>query len=107
MKTAALFIATNIGILAMLTLFMQVFDIQPYLASQGVHINLAGTLMFAAVFGMAGSFISLMLSTGIVTCLILAGETVLHIWKQENLVVVMVNHNVFISVKNLFPVTIL
>lgn len=62
MKTALLFVGTNMGILAMLTIAMKVFGIEPYMASQGVDMNLSSLLIFAAVFGMAGSFISLMLS---------------------------------------------
>jgi len=62
LKTALLFLGTNIGILAMLTIAMKVFGIEPYMARQGVDINLQALLIFAAVFGMAGSFISLLLS---------------------------------------------
>ncbi len=62
MKTAALFLGTNIAILAMLTLAMKVLGIEPYMASQGVQLNLTSLLIFAAVFGMAGSFISLLMS---------------------------------------------
>lgn len=62
MKTAALFLGTNIAILAMLTFAMKVLGIEPYMASQGVDLNLSSLLIFAAVFGMAGSFISLLTS---------------------------------------------
>ncbi len=62
MKTAVLFLGTNVAILAMLTLAMKVLGIEPYMASQGVDLNLQGLLVFAAIFGMAGSFISLMIS---------------------------------------------
>jgi len=46
----------------MLTITMKVLGIEPYMASQGVDLNLQSLLIFSAVFGMAGSFISLMLS---------------------------------------------
>jgi len=59
-KTAVLFFGTNIAILAMLTVTMKVLGVEPYLASQG--LNLGSLLVFAAVFGMAGSFISLLMS---------------------------------------------
>lgn len=62
MQTAALFLGTNIAILAMLTFTMKVLGIEPYMASQGVSLNLTSLLIFAAVFGMAGSFISLLMS---------------------------------------------
>jgi heat shock protein HtpX len=61
-KTAALFLGTNIAILAMLTVSMKVLGIEPYMASQGVDLNLTGLLIFAGVFGMAGSCISLLMS---------------------------------------------
>ena len=62
MKTAALFVGTNIAILAMLSITMKVLGVEPYLASQGVDLNLTSLLVFAAVFGMAGSLISLLMS---------------------------------------------
>jgi len=61
-KTAALFLGTNIAILAMLTVTMRVLGVEPYLQSQGVALDLQALLVFAAVFGMAGSFLSLLLS---------------------------------------------
>lgn len=62
MKTAALFLGTNIAILAMLTMTMKVLGVEPYLASQGVDLQLGPLLVFAAVFGMAGSLLSLLMS---------------------------------------------
>ena len=61
-KTVVLFLGTNIAILAMLTFAMKVLGIEPYMASQGVNLDLQSLLIFAAVFGMAGSFISLLTS---------------------------------------------
>ena len=62
MKTALLFVATNVAVLAMLTLAMKVLGIEPYMAAQGVDLNLGGLLIFAAIFGSLGSFMSLMMS---------------------------------------------
>ncbi len=62
MKTAVLFLGTNVAILVMLTVTMKVLGIEPYMASQGVNLDLQSLLVFAAVLGMAGSFISLLLS---------------------------------------------
>jgi heat shock protein HtpX len=61
-KTAVLFVGTNIAILAMLTVTMKVLGVEPYLAAQGADLNLTALLVFAAVFGMAGSFLSLLMS---------------------------------------------
>jgi heat shock protein HtpX len=57
-----MFIGTNGGTLAMLTIAIKTLGIEPYMARQGVGLNLQSLLIVAAVFGMAGSFISLMLS---------------------------------------------
>jgi heat shock protein HtpX len=62
MKTAGLFLGTNIAIMVMLTFTMKLLGVEPWLESQGVALNLQGLLIFAAIFGMAGSLISLMLS---------------------------------------------
>jgi heat shock protein HtpX len=57
-----LFLGSNIAILAMLTFAMKVLGIETYMESQGVDLDLQSLLIFAAVFGMAGSFISLLSS---------------------------------------------
>ena len=62
MKTTLLFLATNMGILAMVTIVMRVFGVEAYLQSVGLHTDLTVMLIIAAVVGMAGSFISLMAS---------------------------------------------
>jgi heat shock protein HtpX len=60
MKRIALFIATNIAILFVLNISMRVLGLDPWLSSQG--INMGSLLLFAAVFGMGGAFISLAIS---------------------------------------------
>lgn len=60
MKRIALFILTNILILTMLTIVVQVFGLRPYLTSNGY--DLPSLLIFAAVLGFGGAFISLAMS---------------------------------------------
>ncbi len=60
MKRIVLFLATNIAILAVLSIVMQVFGIDRLLAEQGQHYG--GLLIMATIFGFGGSFISLAIS---------------------------------------------
>lgn len=60
MKRVLLFIATNLGILAVLTTAVHLLGLDRYLTSAGG--SLAGLLTFAALFGFGGAFISLALS---------------------------------------------
>jgi heat shock protein HtpX len=60
MKRIILFVATNIAVLLVLSIVMQVFGIDRMLAQQGQ--NPIGLLIFAAIFGMGGAFISLAMS---------------------------------------------
>ena len=60
MKRIFLFLATNIAILLLLSIVLQVLGFEGYLTSQG--LNLSQLLLFCAVFGMGGSFISLAMS---------------------------------------------
>ncbi|MDI1443556.1 protease HtpX [Polyangium sp. 6x1] len=58
----ALFVLTNLAVVAMLALLAQVFGLERFLVQQGVRINLPGLLVTAAVIGFGGSLISLFLS---------------------------------------------
>ena len=60
MKRVFLFIATNLAILLLLSIVMAL--VQSYLVAQGVDFPRMPLLIFAAVFGMGGSFISLAIS---------------------------------------------
>jgi heat shock protein HtpX len=62
MKRVVLFLATNIAILIVLSITMRLLE--GFLASQGIDISGQYTqlLLFSAVFGMGGSFISLAMS---------------------------------------------
>jgi len=60
MKRVFLFIVTNLGILAVLSISMQVLGVDRMLQQNGM--NLTGLLIMAAIMGMGGAFISLLLS---------------------------------------------
>lgn len=60
MTRIALFVATNIAIVFVLNISLRLLGVEPYLQQQG--LNLGSLLIFAAVFGMGGSFISLAIS---------------------------------------------
>ena len=62
MKRILLFIATNVAVLLVLTIAMQLLGIESLLAEQGTQLNLQSLLIFSAVIGFAGSFISLAIS---------------------------------------------
>lgn len=60
MKRVFLFLATNIAVIAVLSITMQLLGIDQYIAAQGS--SLSGLLIFASVFGFGGAFISLAIS---------------------------------------------
>lgn len=60
MKRIALFLATNLAIVLVLSLSLRLLGVEPYLNEQGLNLN--ALLIFAAVFGFGGAFISLALS---------------------------------------------
>ena len=60
MKRIALFLATNLAIVLVLSVTMRVLGVEPYLNANG--LNLTSLLVFAAVMGFGGSFISLAIS---------------------------------------------
>ena len=62
MKRIALFLATNMAILVVLTIAMQLLGIESLLNEQGTQLDLQSLLIFSAVIGFAGSFISLAIS---------------------------------------------
>ena len=57
-----LFLLANFGVLAVLSVSMRVLGVDAWLASQGGGLNLNFLLVFAAIMGFAGSFISLAMS---------------------------------------------
>ena len=60
MKRTILFLATNLGIMLVLSVTMRLLGVEPYLNANG--LNLTSLLIFAAVMGFGGSFISLAIS---------------------------------------------
>jgi len=60
MKRILLFLATNLAIVLVLSVTMRLLGVEPYLNEQG--LNLTSLLIFAAVMGFGGSFISLAIS---------------------------------------------
>lgn len=60
MKRVILFLATNLAIVLVLSLTMKILGVEPYLNAKG--LNLQSLLIFAAVMGFGGSFISLAIS---------------------------------------------
>jgi heat shock protein HtpX len=62
MKRVLLFLATNIAILLVLSISLQLLGIDSMLADSGSGINMQALLVMAAVLGMGGSFVSLLLS---------------------------------------------
>jgi heat shock protein HtpX len=57
-----LFLGTNIAVLLLASITFRVLGLEQFMYQQGVGINLTGMLIFAAVFGMGGSFFSLLIS---------------------------------------------
>ena len=57
-----LFLLANFGVLAVLSVSMRVLGVDAWLAGQGGFMNLNFLLVFAAIMGFAGSFISLAMS---------------------------------------------
>ena len=62
MNRIALFLATNMAILLVLSISMSIFGIEGVLDEQGVDLNLNSLLFISSVIGFAGAFISLALS---------------------------------------------
>ena len=62
MKRIGLFIMTNIAIMLVLAVALQVLGIDSLLKESGSDLDLRALLIFSAIFGMGGSFISLAMS---------------------------------------------
>ena len=61
MKRIFLFLATNIAIIAVLSITLRLLGVDQILDAQGTDLNLQSLLIFAAVFGFGGSIISLLI----------------------------------------------
>ena len=62
MKRILLFLATNLAIVVLLGIVLRLLGVESILDESGTDLNLGALLVFAAVFGFAGSFISLAIS---------------------------------------------
>ena len=62
MKRIFLFLATNIAILLVLSVTLQLLGVERILDEQGTGLDLQSLLVLAAVIGFGGSFISLLIS---------------------------------------------
>ncbi len=62
MKRIFLFLATNLAIIFVLSIALQLLGFEGYLDEQGVDLNISSLLLFSAVFGFGGSFVSLAIS---------------------------------------------
>jgi len=60
MKRIVLFLATNLAVVVLLSVIINLFGLNQWLTAQG--IDYTGLLVFSAVVGFAGSFISLLMS---------------------------------------------
>ncbi|MGB5277299.1 MAG: protease HtpX [Gammaproteobacteria bacterium] len=62
MKRIALFLATNIAVLVVLSVVLSILGVDSLLQDNNVDMDLQALLVFSAVFGMGGAFISLAMS---------------------------------------------
>ncbi len=62
MKRVFLFIITNLAIILILSIVLRLLGVDRILDEQGAGLDLANLLVFAAVFGFGGAFISLAMS---------------------------------------------
>ena len=62
MLRIALFLLTNLAIVLVASITLSLLGFEGYLAANGLDLNLSSLLVFCFVFGMAGSFVSLLLS---------------------------------------------
>lgn len=66
MLRIGLFVATNLAVLVLASFTLKLFGVDQWFAANGLG-GMTGMLIFCAVFGMGGSFISLLLSKTIAT----------------------------------------
>jgi len=62
MKRILLFLATNIAVLVVLSIVLRLLGVDRILDESGMNLNMVNLLIFAAVFGFGGAFISLAMS---------------------------------------------
>ncbi len=62
MKRVLLYLATNVAVVLVLGITLRILGVEQILDQQGVGLDINSLLIFAAVFGFGGSFISLAMS---------------------------------------------
>lgn len=62
MKRIVLFVATNVAVLAVIYLVLNILGVQNVMTADGTRLDLGALLTFSAVVGFTGSFISLLMS---------------------------------------------
>lgn len=62
MRRVFLFLVTNIAILVVLSIVLNILGVDTLLDEEGIDLNIQALLIFAAIFGFGGSFISLAIS---------------------------------------------
>ena len=62
MSRILLYLATNIAVIAVLSITMRLLGFESLLDQQGIDLDLNALLVYAAVIGFSGSFISLAIS---------------------------------------------
>ncbi len=62
MKRVFLFLATNLAVIIVMSITFRLLGFEGLLNQQGTSLNLNALLVFSALFGMSGSFISLLIS---------------------------------------------
>ena len=62
MMRIALFLLTNLAVIVVASITLSLLGVNSYLAQSGTGLDLGNLLIFSAVFGFAGSFISLLIS---------------------------------------------
>jgi len=62
MKRILLFVATNVAVLAVIYLVLNILGVQNVMTADGTRLDLGALLTFSAVVGFTGSFISLLMS---------------------------------------------
>ena len=62
MKRILLFVATNVAVLAVIYVVLNILGVGSIMTADGTRLDLGALLTFSAVVGFAGSFISLLMS---------------------------------------------
>ncbi len=62
MKRIVLFLATNLAIIVVLSITLRLLGVEQILDEEGIDLNLNSLLVFSALFGFGGSFLSLAIS---------------------------------------------